>query len=314
MKLRCKTIALFLCLPLVFGTLGCGAMDYLKARDRLNKGVKAFRDGEFEIAASLFKESSEFDPTFKNAKLYLATSYASLYVPNGKSAENVQIGNNAIEAFQSILNEDPNDLPSIKGVAGIYLQMSEFEKAKEFYLKNCELEPENPDPFYSVGNVNWTLTFDKMEPKNPAERLELIAEGLEHLEKALIIDQNYFNAHFYINLLMREKARVLVDEIIVEKPRTEDSFILAGQDITSLTPLVKRHAPDRFEEYVGYHEKADEQYELAMAVKKKVEEESAAAAIGVVVDDATEESPEATGEESPEATATENQETQEQSE
>ena len=97
---------------------------------------------------------------------------------------------------------------------------------------------------------------------------------------------------------------------------------MAGQDITSLTPLVKRHAPDRFEEYVSYHEKADEQYELAMAVKKKVEEESAAAAIGVVVDDATEESPEATGEESPEATgeespeatATENQETQEQSE
>ena len=321
MKFRCKTIALLVCLPLVLGTLGCGTMDYLKARDRLNKGVKAFRDAEFEIAINYFKESSELDPELRNAKIYLATSYASLYVPNGRSAENVEIGNNAISAFQSVLNEDPNDLPSIKGVAGIYLQMAKFEKAKEFYLRNCELEPENPDAFYSVGNVNWTITFDKLEPKSPAERSDLIAQGLEHLEKALAIDENYFNAYFYINLLLREKARVVIDEIIAEKPRTEDSFILAGQDITSLVPLVKRHAPDRIEEYIGYHEKADEKYELAMAIKKKVEEESAAAAIGVIDDTVADDSEaiaeeilETTVEESPETTATETKENEEQSE
>ena len=103
MKFRCKTVALLVCLPLVLGTLGCGTFDYLKARDRLNKGVKAFRDAEFEIAIGYFKEASGLDPELRNAKIYLATSYASLYVPNGRSDENVQIGDNAIAAFQSVL-------------------------------------------------------------------------------------------------------------------------------------------------------------------------------------------------------------------
>ena len=45
---------------------------------------------------------------------------------------------------------------------------------------------------------------------------------------------------------------------------------------------MKKHGPDRYEEYVSYQKLADEHYDQAMEIKRKVEEESAAAAIGIV--------------------------------
>jgi len=37
------------------------------------------------------------DPTLLNARLYLATAYAQLYVPGGESEDNVKIAKQAIE-------------------------------------------------------------------------------------------------------------------------------------------------------------------------------------------------------------------------
>ena len=107
-------------------------------------------------------------------------------------------------------------------------------------------------------------------------------EGLEYLNKALANDPDYFNAHFYINLLNREKGKLIVEEIVEQKPKVENDFILAGEDVKIVTPLVKKHGSDRYEEYVSLQTTADEHYELAMSIRRKVEEESAAAAIGVI--------------------------------
>jgi tetratricopeptide (TPR) repeat protein len=270
------------CLPLAFGMIGCGVIDKLKARDHLNKGVRAFREAEYERAVGRFQQAIELDPEFLNAQIYLATSYASLYIPNGQSEENIRVGEEAISAYERVLEQDPGNLYSVKGIAGIYFNMGQFQKAKEYYLKHCEMEPDNATPFYSVGNVNWTMAYDKLTPRPAQERWDLSEEGLEYLERALVNDPDYFNAHFYINLLNREKGKVLIDEIVQEKPSAENEFILAGQDLNTLEPLVKKHGAERYEEYVGYHKLADEHFELAMAIKRRVEEESAAAAIGVI--------------------------------
>ncbi len=285
MRCRCRAMVGLVCLPLAFAMIGCGIIDKLKARDRLNKGVRAFRETEYERAVERFKQAIELDPNFLPAQLYLATSYAALYIPNGQSEENIRVGEQAVSAFQLVLEKDPVNLPSVKGIAGIYFNMGEFQKAKEYYLKNCDLEPENAEPFYSVGNVNWTMAYDKLNPRPAQERWDLSEEGLKYLEKALVNNPDYFNAHFYINLLNREKGKVIIDEITQEKPAAENEFILAGQDLNALEPLVKKHGPDRYEEYMGFQKLADEHYELAMAIKRKVEEESAAAAIGVIEED-----------------------------
>jgi tetratricopeptide (TPR) repeat protein len=243
----------------------------LKARDSLNKGVRAFRDAKYETAVEHFKSAVDLDPELLNAHLYLATAYAAQYVPGGESPENKLLGEEAIKAFETVLEKDPKNLGSVKGIAGIYFQMKELEKAKEFHMKAAELEPTNPDPYYSVGNINWLLCYDKSNPLPPARKAELIEEGLKYLNKAIEIDPNYYNAYFYMNLLYRQKAQVIVDGIVEKNPKLKDQFTMAALDPKSIDPLVKKNAPDQYSDYQLDFKKADELFEKAMTIKKEVE-------------------------------------------
>ena len=63
-------------LLLAAGLSGCSK---LKARDLLNKGVAAFKNAQYDTAIEDFKQAKELDPGLMNARLYLATAYASQY-------------------------------------------------------------------------------------------------------------------------------------------------------------------------------------------------------------------------------------------
>src|SRR5713226_1176155 len=54
----------------LFGVAGCSK---LKARDLLNKGVAAFKNGQYDTAVEDFKQAKELNPALIVARLYLAT-------------------------------------------------------------------------------------------------------------------------------------------------------------------------------------------------------------------------------------------------
>src|SRR6266403_5052328 len=103
-------VALFI---LAAGVSGCNK---LRARDLLNKGVAAFKEAQFDKAVEFFKEAKELDPDLMNARLYLANSYASQYIPGAPSDENGQFGLRAIEEYKGALGIDPNNLSAIDGI------------------------------------------------------------------------------------------------------------------------------------------------------------------------------------------------------
>src|SRR3979409_2684408 len=104
-----KSVALLVTATLVaaFGASGC---DKLKARDLLNKGVAAYRDGKFDQSIEDFKQSKDLDPTLTNARLYLATAYATQYIPGAPSEQNRNVGKQAIAEFKDILRTNPANL------------------------------------------------------------------------------------------------------------------------------------------------------------------------------------------------------------
>jgi len=210
------------CLLLVAG--GCGK---LKARDQLNKGVAAYKNGKYPVAIDFFKSAVELDPTLLNAKLYLATAYANRFVPGVEDEENVKFADQAVSVFQGILKEDPNNIASITGIASLYFQMKKMDEAKEFYKKQIALDPASSDAYYSIGVIDWTLVYrprmelrarlkitkpedpikDDKERKALAEKsLPLIEEGMNSLNKAMELKPDYDDAMAYLNLLYREKA------------------------------------------------------------------------------------------------------------
>jgi len=184
----------------------------LQARDNLNKGVRAFREANYENAVNYFQEAIRLDPELSMAEVYLGTAYLQQYIPGAMSEDNQKNADMAIATFQKILQRESNNPSAIAGLASIYQNTGQLQKAREFYLKNAQINPTDPVPFYSVGSVDWMIVYDKAAPPPPEEQLQLVNEGLEYLDKALALNQDYEDAMAYKNLLYREKARLTENE------------------------------------------------------------------------------------------------------
>jgi tetratricopeptide (TPR) repeat protein len=209
----------------LFTALGCNK---LKARDQLNKGVQDYKNAKYEGAIEHFKNSVALDPTLVNARLYLATAYAQQYIPGADTADNNRNAEQAIDQYQKVLDKDPKNLNSIKGIAYLYLQMKKFDQAKEYYRKATQIDSNDPEPYYSVAVIDWTQTYQpRMEqraklglgPNEPlkdkkvceqlrAANLDKVEEGRQMLEKALQLRPDYDDAMAYLNLMYREQADI----------------------------------------------------------------------------------------------------------
>ena len=223
-------------LILAAGFSGCGK---LKARDLLNKGVAAYKNAQYDAAIEDFKQAKDLDPGLMNARLYLATAYASQYIPGAPSEQNVRLGTQAVNEFKEVLQLDPNNLSAIDGIGSILFQMAgtpydpkKFEESKSYHQKHIELKPNDPEPYYWIGVIDWTLAFrgngelraaynrehvNKQvrddDPLPPAVRAEyvskygaLVDEGVAYLQKSIQLRPDYDDAMAYLNLLYRRKA------------------------------------------------------------------------------------------------------------
>src|SRR5512142_1645683 len=103
-------------LALLFAA-GCSK---LKARDQLNKGVQAYKNAKFEEAINRFQNAVALDPSLLNARLYLATAYAQQYIPGADTPDNNRMAEQAIDQYQKVLDKDPKNINSIKGIAYLY--------------------------------------------------------------------------------------------------------------------------------------------------------------------------------------------------
>jgi len=184
----------------------------LQARDNLNKGVRAFTDAHYENAVNYFKQAMQLDPDLTVAEVYLGTAYSQMFIPNAQSEENQKNAEMAIATFQNVLRKDPNNTNAIAGLAYLYQNTGDLQKAHDYYMKNAELDSTNAVPFYAVGSVDWIMVYNKNNPLPEEEQAKLVEEGLLYLDKALAKNPEYEDAMSYKNLLYREKARLSKDE------------------------------------------------------------------------------------------------------
>jgi tetratricopeptide (TPR) repeat protein len=184
----------------------------LQARDNLNKGVRAFRDTHYENAVSYFKKAVELDPDLTTAEIYLGTAYAQQFVPNGRGEDNDKNAKLAIQTFEDVLKHDSTNVNAVAGLASIYQNTQDLQKAHEYYMKYAGLDSTNPVPYYAIGSLDWIIVYDKNNPPPAEEQAKLIDEGLANLDKALALQQDYEDAMTYKNLLYREKARLSDNE------------------------------------------------------------------------------------------------------
>jgi tetratricopeptide (TPR) repeat protein len=250
MRYPAKVLLLLTLLTLVFAT-GCSK---LKARDELNKGVRAYKGGDFETAIEHFQRANELDPTLLNARIYLATAYASQFVPGAPTEKNKQLGEQAIAEFGKVLEADAGNVTALSYIAQLYFGMAgaaEWEDARELFANSkeyrrrlIEVQPNNPEHFYSIGVIDWTLSYRPRmqmkrdlgrrpdEPLPARNRRELaeqnsavVEEGIEALQQAVRLNDKYMDAIAYLNLMYREKAD------IVESPRQREELLQLADEM-----------------------------------------------------------------------------------
>ena len=251
-------------LLLVVGVSGCNK---LKARDLLNKGVANFKNGQYDAAIEDFKQAKELDPSLINARLYLATAYASQYIPGAPSEQNIRLGTQAVNEFKDVLSIAPNNLSAIDGIGSIIFQMAgqpydpkKFEESKSYHQKHIDLRPNDPEPYYWIGVIDWTLAFrtnNEMraeynknnikkqvrdtDPLPPSVRAEytakysaLVDEGIAALQKAIQLRPDYDDAMAYLNLLYRRKADM------VDSKEEREALLKQADDLVDKVKEIKQ--------------------------------------------------------------------------
>ncbi|MCC7175899.1 MAG: hypothetical protein IT159_11945 [Bryobacterales bacterium] len=223
-----KTTSILLVALLVLLTLAGAGCEKLKARDQLNKGVLAFKNGIYPVAVEHFKTAVALDPTYPVAKEYLAMAYYMQYVPGAISEENERMAKMAEDGFMQVLSEDPNNAVTMAYLAQLKFHQKKLDEAETWYRKLVSIDPNNKSAYYTLGVIAWTKSFTPrmekraelgMRPDDPgpikdkkareelkAKYLPVIEAGLQDLNKALALDKEYDDAMSYMNLLYRERA------------------------------------------------------------------------------------------------------------
>ena len=214
-------------LLLVLGSgLGC---QKLKERDRLVKGINAFKAGKYETAIDFFQNAVKLDPDDSMAQLYLATAYSYQVVPNLDTPDNLKVAQKALDGFNVVLAKDPNDLGALRQEASIHRNIKQYDKAIADEQKVISLDANDAEANYTIGVIDWTIAYKnattvlgaagltddgegnvKMSKdvcaKLVAQNTNLVSDAMKYLNRAVEINPNYDDAMQYLNLNYRRKA------------------------------------------------------------------------------------------------------------
>jgi tetratricopeptide (TPR) repeat protein len=187
--------------------------------------------------------------------MYLATAFVSQYIPGVDSPDNLRTAQQAIDEYQKVIDANPTreqKVNSAKGIAYLYLNMKKWDDAKKYYRMASELDPNDPEPYYSIGVIDWTACYqprmeeraklgmkpeENLNPKNKdqmkvctelkAKNAGAIQEGIDSLNKAIQLRPDYDDAMAYMNLMYRERGDVECDDLAAraEDLKTADHWV-----------------------------------------------------------------------------------------
>lgn len=234
MKLSQTGIAIALAV-LVVSTSGCGLVNRIRAKNDLNEAARAYREGHFTEAEQYSRKALELDPNNKTALAFIARTIHAQYKPGVQTPENLAKANEAIQAYQRILERDPKNDEAYKAIAYLYGATKEDDKLRTWISSRAtdtSLEPEKRAEAYIVlASKDWDCSFKMTElPSNKVTTVgagnkatvsykkpnqkefdtaqQCVKRGLEEIENAIKLDPNSEAAWSYKTNLLLEAAKL----------------------------------------------------------------------------------------------------------
>jgi len=235
MKLSQTRIAIALAV-LVVTSSGCGLVNRIRAKNELNEAARTYREGNFDEAEQHSRRALELDPTSKTAPSFIARTIHAQYRPGVQSPENLAKAEEAIRAYQQILQKDPKNEEAYKAIAYLYGATKQEDKLRSWIsarANDTSAEPEKRAEAYIVlASKDWDCSFKITELpanktttlnegnratvsyKKPSDQKEFdnaracVKRGLEEIENAIKLDPNSESAWSYKTNLLLEASKL----------------------------------------------------------------------------------------------------------
>ncbi len=235
MKLSQTRIAIVLAV-LVVTSSGCGLVNRIRAKNELNEAARTYKEGHFEEAEQHSRRALDLDPQNKTALSFIARTIHAQYKPGVQTPENIAKANEAIQAYQQILQRDPKNDEAYKAIAYLYGAIKEDDKLRSWIsarANDTSLEPEKRAEAYIVlASKDWDCSFkitelpaSKTTTLNPGNRATVsykkptdpkefamaqacVKRGLEEIENAIKLDPNSESGWSYKTNLLLEASKL----------------------------------------------------------------------------------------------------------
>jgi tetratricopeptide (TPR) repeat protein len=236
MKLSQTGIVIVLAV-LVATSSGCGVINRIRAKNQLNEAAKAYREGHYPEAEQHSRRAAELDPNNKTAPMFIARTIHAQYRPGVQSPENMAKAQEAINAYQQLLANNPQDDESYKAIAYLYEATKQDDKLRQWITARAASDAAAPEKraeaYVVLASKDWDCSFKITElPTNKTTTLDpatnkatvsykkpkdqkdfdqaqmCVKQGLTEAENAIKFDSNNESAWSYKTNLLLEASKL----------------------------------------------------------------------------------------------------------
>ena len=275
-KTRIATVlgAVLVATVLIVSTSGCGVVNRIRSKNQLNEAARAYREGRFVEAEQHSRQAAQLDPNNKTAPMFIARTIHMQYRPGVQSPENIAKAQEAIAAYQEILNNNPQNEEAYKAIAYLYGALREEQKLRDWITSRAANDSidatKRAEAYIVLASKDWQCSFNITESptvkvttvdptknkatvsyKKPADAKEFnqaqmcVKQGLAEAENAIKFDPNNESAWSYkTNLLLEASKLAEMDG----KPDQKASFTKEYEAALKRTTELSAAAQKRKEE------------------------------------------------------------------
>jgi tetratricopeptide (TPR) repeat protein len=127
----------------------------------------------------------------------------------------------------------PTDPAVYTTLAAYYNRQGEFDKSMEALVARADREPNNPEAFYTIATYNWEKAYRDFNLSN-AEKMKYVQLGIEAVDKAISLNDQYMEALVYKNLLLRVQAN------LEQNPARQQALIKEATDLQNRAEDIKK--------------------------------------------------------------------------
>ncbi len=233
-------------LPLALCTLlvGCGKV---QARMEFKQGNSSYKVENYRDAIKYYKKGLALDPASKQVWRSVGLAAMAIYRPGDASKPNLAYAEEALDAFakysQAFPNEpkiqdyilsillsserydealtrlrarsaqNPGDKANNLAIATVLIRAGRLDEALA-YVKSLGARADSM-AHYTVGVACFEkVRNDKEQLIVPEQRMVIVDAGIEELRKSVAMTPDSFDSLVYLNLVLRQKARLEVDPVI----------------------------------------------------------------------------------------------------